>query len=61
VTDLIAAWEFGPCLYQVWEMEDEYLCQCVYLPTLETVWEAGGSTAAEAIAAGVREALRGLS
>jgi hypothetical protein len=59
--DLIAAWEFGPCLYQVWELEDEYLCQCVYIPTLETVWEAGGNTAREAIAEGVREALRGLS
>ena len=58
---LIATWEAGPYLYQLWETETAFLCQCVFTPTLQTLWEGYGNTAEEACAEGVKNALRILS
>jgi hypothetical protein len=58
--NLLAFWDVGPYIYQVWETEDEFLFQCIDTRTLETIAEYGGNTPLEAIYEGVREAMRHL-
>jgi hypothetical protein len=55
---LLGAWDSGVHIFQMWDMDDEYVFKWISSKTLETICESAGNTPGEAIEDGVREFMR---
>jgi hypothetical protein len=60
--DLLGFWRYDcgghTFLYQLWETEKEFVLECVYEATLQTLFRGRGNTPGEALGAAFREAMR---
>ena len=59
--NLIATWDAGPHIYQMWDEEVQFLFVCIDSRTLETIAQYGGNTPLEAIYEGITQAMRHFS